>query len=60
MNCEPPSEIDVLIVGAGLGGLYTAIECKRQGHSVRVVESKPMVEAIGEFLVTRHQTKDLT
>ena len=49
MNCEAPSYIDVLIVGAGLGGLYAAIESHRQGHSVRVVESKNDLEAVGQF-----------
>ena len=47
MKCEEPSDIDVLIVGAGLGGLYAAIDFHRQGHAVVVVESKKEVEALG-------------
>ena len=47
MQREPPSHIDILIVGAGLGGLYAAIECHRQGHSVRVLEGKPELEGLG-------------
>ncbi|KAJ9614354.1 hypothetical protein H2200_002490 [Cladophialophora chaetospira] len=50
MKREALSHIDVLIVGAGLGGLYAAIECYRQGHSPRVVESKHEVEGIGDFV----------
>ena len=47
MQVESPTHIDVLIVGAGLGGLYAAIECHRQGHAVTVVESKPRLEGLG-------------
>ena len=49
MKCEEPSGIDVLIVGAGLGGLYAAIDFHRQGHAVVVVESKREVEALGIY-----------
>lgn len=51
MKREVLSNIEVLIVGAGLGGLYAAIECHRQGHSVRVVESKPHLEGLGKSRV---------
>ena len=47
MERQPPSGIDILVVGAGLGGLFTAVELFRQGHSVRVVESKDEIETIG-------------
>lgn len=47
MQREPPSNIKVLIVGAGLAGLYAAIECFRQGHSPQVIESKNEVESLG-------------
>ncbi|KAK5062912.1 hypothetical protein LTR84_004988 [Exophiala bonariae] len=50
MKREALSHIDILIVGAGLGGLYAAIECYRQGHSPRVIESKPELEALGDFV----------
>ena len=36
--CDPPSGIDVLIVGAGVGGLVAALECHRKGHNVRIWE----------------------
>ena len=50
MEREPLSHIDVLIVGAGLGGLYAAIECYRQGHSPRIIESTDAVEDLGQSL----------
>jgi hypothetical protein len=35
----PETGIDVLIVGAGMGGLMTALECWRKGHNVvRILE----------------------
>lgn len=49
MDRQEDSGIEVLIVGAGLAGLYAAIECHRQGHSVRVIESRAKVDAIGQF-----------
>lgn len=48
MEREALSHIDVLVVGAGLGGLYAAIECYRQGHSPRVIESKNSVDGLGQ------------
>ncbi|KAK6382281.1 hypothetical protein LTS17_004168 [Exophiala oligosperma] len=50
MQREALSNIEVLIVGAGLGGLVAAIECYRQGHSPRVVESRNEAEGVGDFL----------
>ena len=50
MNREQPSNINVLVVGAGLGGLYAAIELHRQGHTVKVVEGKHQIDPIGESL----------
>jgi monoamine oxidase len=47
MQRESPSGIKVLIVGAGLAGLYAAIECYRQGHSPQVIESKNEIDALG-------------
>lgn len=31
---HPETGIDVLIVGGGMGGLMTALECWRKGHNV--------------------------
>ncbi|KAL6717308.1 hypothetical protein ACLMJK_005223 [Lecanora helva] len=34
----PESGVSVLIVGAGIGGLMSAMECWRKGHTVRIIE----------------------
>lgn len=39
MKRYPPSGIDVLVVGGGIGGMFAAIECHRKGHNVRVLEA---------------------
>lgn len=31
---HPETGIDVLIVGAGMGGLMSALECWRKGHNI--------------------------
>lgn len=49
MVCEPPSGIDLLVVGAGLGGLSAAIECHRKGHNVRVIERRPDFSTFGMY-----------
>ena len=33
-NRHPDTGIDVLIVGAGMGGLMAALECWRKGHNI--------------------------
>lgn len=38
--------IDVLVVGAGIGGLNAAIELYRQGHEVRIVEAKEEIKSL--------------
>jgi cation diffusion facilitator CzcD-associated flavoprotein CzcO len=35
---EPSTGISILIVGAGVGGIMTALECWRKGHTVRILE----------------------
>jgi 2-polyprenyl-6-methoxyphenol hydroxylase-like FAD-dependent oxidoreductase len=42
----PPASRSVLVVGAGIGGLATAIALRQRGHEVHVVERQP----------TMHQT----
>jgi 2-polyprenyl-6-methoxyphenol hydroxylase-like FAD-dependent oxidoreductase len=45
-----PSGIDVLVVGAGIGGLSAAIELWRKGHDVRVIEAKDGIADLGLLL----------
>lgn len=35
------AKLDVLVVGAGIGGLATAVALQRQGHDVTVFEQAP-------------------
>ncbi|OKL60217.1 hypothetical protein UA08_04833 [Talaromyces atroroseus] len=49
VNFHPPTGISCLVVGAGVGGLMTALECRRKGHSVRVVERSPAPSTAGDF-----------
>jgi NADPH-dependent 2,4-dienoyl-CoA reductase/sulfur reductase-like enzyme len=44
-----PTGIKVIVVGAGLGGLACAIECRRKGHEVIVFENAPEITRIGTF-----------
>lgn len=45
-----PTGIRVVIVGVGLAGLATAIECHRKGHSVIVVEKVSELKHDGKLL----------
>ena len=49
MKCESLTGIDVLVVGAGLGGLFAAVELQRQGHQVRILEAKEKMEGLGKY-----------
>ncbi len=46
-NRYPQSRIEVLIVGAGVGGLFLALECFRKGHKVQVIESRATNDPAG-------------
>jgi len=37
---QPTTGISVLIIGAGVGGIMSALECWRKGHTVRIVEQR--------------------
>lgn len=47
VEISPPSDISVLVIGGGVGGLVAALECTRKGHSVRVFEREPAVSSAG-------------
>lgn len=46
----PPSGINVIIVGAGFGGLTAAIECDRKGHHVTLFEKFPEIKPLGDVI----------
>jgi 5-methylphenazine-1-carboxylate 1-monooxygenase len=47
MSAGPDHMNEVLIVGAGIGGLTAALELHRRGISCRVFESAPEIKAVG-------------
>lgn len=44
------NHINVIVVGAGFGGLTTAIECQRQGLSVAIYESFAELKPLGDVI----------
>ena len=42
------SQIEVIIVGCGFAGLACAIESRRKGHKVILLEKHSSVERLGE------------
>ncbi|CZR49832.1 uncharacterized protein FPRO_16040 [Fusarium proliferatum ET1] len=46
----PPTGINVVIVGAGLGGLQAALECWRKGHEVQVLEKSKTISEAGDII----------
>lgn len=40
--------IDVIVVGAGFGGIACAIECKRKGHRVMIIEKVHELKQLGQ------------
>lgn len=43
------SGITVIVVGLGLAGLTTAIECHRKGHSVIAIDKVPEIKPEGAY-----------
>lgn len=41
------SQFKILIIGAGIAGLSTAISLRRSGHNVTVLERHPSCQALG-------------
>jgi thioredoxin reductase len=46
----PPTGLEVIVVGAGFGGLTAAIECARKGHKVQVLERTPQWTQLGDII----------
>lgn len=44
---KPPTVFNILVIGAGLGGLGTAIALRRKGHNVTVLEAAPEIREVG-------------
>lgn len=40
------AQLNVIVVGAGLGGLATAIALRRRGHQVTVFERAPKLDEV--------------
>ncbi|OAG25974.1 FAD/NAD(P)-binding domain-containing protein [Alternaria alternata] len=51
MEREPPTGVDVLVVGGGIGGLTCAIEAYRKGHNVRILERNQEGQYSGEVIM---------
>lgn len=45
----PPTGIKVLVVGGGIAGYTTALECWRKGHTVQLLERNDDNSPIGMF-----------
>ena len=41
--------VNIIIVGAGFAGLACAIESKRKGHNVTLLEKFPQIKNLGRF-----------
>lgn len=51
---QPPSEVDVVIIGAGLLGLYAAVQLQRRGFRVAVLEQRLLVGGIWSMYANSH------
>ncbi|EME88646.1 uncharacterized protein MYCFIDRAFT_80018 [Pseudocercospora fijiensis CIRAD86] len=49
VRCAASTGINVLVIGAGVGGLATAIECVRKGHSVKILERSKKASVGGDM-----------
>ncbi|CAJ2504337.1 Uu.00g117310.m01.CDS01 [Anthostomella pinea] len=46
---SPRTGIKVVISGAGIGGMFAALECWRKGNDVEIVEQNAALSTIGDF-----------
>lgn len=46
----PPTGLEVIVIGAGFGGLTAAIECARKGHKVQILERSPKWSQLGDII----------
>ena len=46
---QPLTGISILIIGAGVGGIISALECWRKGHTVRILERSHGPVETGQF-----------
>ena len=47
---DQQTDVDVIVVGGGIGGLATALALGRAGHSVRVLEREAEFTEVGAGL----------
>ena len=50
-NKSPRIKLDVIVVGAGVAGLSTAIALKREGNSVRIFEAANVLSEVCSFVL---------
>ncbi|KXT15569.1 hypothetical protein AC579_9953 [Pseudocercospora musae] len=50
MRSRPKTNIKVIIVGAGFGGLCAAVECFKQGHDVEIYEAFSELKVLGDII----------
>lgn len=58
-NGSSQTGIKIIIVGAGFGGLACAIESKRKGHEVILLERFKELKVLGKFLVSSSDAASL-
>ncbi|KAI1665709.1 UbiH 2-polyprenyl-6-methoxyphenol hydroxylase [Pyrenophora tritici-repentis] len=47
------TDLSILVVGGGIGGLSFAIEAYRKGHNVRVIERRSGLSSLGDLIVVQ-------
>ena len=52
-STTPPGEVDVLVVGAGIGGAAAGVALHRAGIDVHVVERTKVLREVGGSIIIR-------